>query len=485
MNNFDNFDDLIKKKVDGMDFPFSEENWQKASGMIDATRRGAGKSLIKTLFIPILAASAVLVAFIAGYYILSDNDSGSEKKTENNIAANMQQTAIETNECEKTSHIQIASVELKKESVAKPETNDNPKDASALSQAESSKSKSNNSGNRLSTLVKSSTALIATQSKKSDSPSNTNTSVLHETKIVAQDPFGAALPPGEIENAKLKITDETESPSVNQDARVNQDETVISSISESAPKNENVVSELKVQPLEQTKVEAINQPDTTTAHQTAKRDYVRTKHHELQAELGALNSFGWKINNTRNGNSLSPVAGINYIYHFDKTSALLIGAQYNAISNLTESSISFSVTSYNFGMKSDVTTFKFTELQYVVIPLKYLHRIHKNGNLGIGLNTTYLFNIKNNIETYKVIDTDVSTKNIKAESGYGYELCNTINAQLALSYSYAFNNKLAINAELNRSMMNVFKNNESFHANGLKSKAMALKLSLTYTLFKK
>lgn len=68
MNNFDNFDDLVKKKMDGMEFPFSEENWQKAAQMIDASRHVAKKSVFKTIAIALIGIS---ITGIEGYFIFT------------------------------------------------------------------------------------------------------------------------------------------------------------------------------------------------------------------------------------------------------------------------------------------------------------------------------------------------------------------------------------------------------------------------------
>lgn len=487
MNNFDNLDDLLKKKLDGMEFPFNEENWQKASGMMDAARSGAKQTAKKTLLFAGLISAGLIVISLTTYILTK---TPAQSFSQNELAIKSNDEAIHTSEQwtdntnrEDAKLVVVKSNETTEKTTLKSGQNQtlaNQNKANEKITAPDLKSQKNNLESKKAVSVKKVLAektIPSSGGRKSEGKTVKQSS---QEKI----PFNEANSNaslnaiGAIENAKLKHSTNIESD--------------IQMQAENNPliKSNTVVSEVQVMDDNNTatltiaSINAPAQPDTSI-HPSVKKDYVRTKQHEIQIEAGALNSFGWKVNQTRNGNSLSPIAGVNYLYHFNKKSAMLIGAQYNAISNLNQSNISFSITSYNFGMKSDVTTFKFTELQYIVMPVKYIHTLSKNDQLGFGVNATYLFNIKNIIETYKVIDSDVNSLTSKNDTGYGFELANIFNAQLALSYSHAFTKKMAIHAEVNKNVMNIFKNYSQLSQASARNQPAALKLSLTYTLLHK
>jgi len=173
------------------------------------------------------------------------------------------------------------------------------------------------------------------------------------------------------------------------------------------------------------------------------------------------------------------------MYNFNSRSSLMLGLQYNNIANLGQAKVDFSVTTYGFGVNNDVTTYKLTDLHYVVMPIKYIHRINKNNALGFGANMMYLMNTRTLITKSTMIENNVSTGDSHYEMGYGFNQLNMFNTQLALSYHHNISNKLAMNVELNKAMMNVVKDYKYFGAKNTSSAPAAIKLTLTYTLFNK
>lgn len=470
MNNFDNFDDLVKKKMEGMEFPFSEENWQKAAQMIDASRPVAKKSVLKTIAFTLVALG---ICSIAGYLIFSGFKTDvNEMATAQNTSGPVISEAV-ASESKSNTTAEISKGNHNESTGKKPKTSKS--EFSSVAMAESSY---NNVNAPAASEKNKNTEDITHQSynhAKIDQGDNSGQLIHHENAVISS--------VGAIENAKQKNTSETTDVFEVTEAVIEKplsDETVVISDNLNSDKTSPSSSIASVK----TSTASSLQPDTAnTIH--VKRDYVRVKHHELLAEAGALNSFGWKVGEKRNGNSLTPLAGLNYIYHFNHSSALQTGIQYNAISNLTESSVSFSVTSYNFGSKSDVTTFKLTELQQLIIPVKYLHTFDKKHTIGLGMNVSYLMNIKNRIETFKVIDGGAGTVASRNDNGYGFELCRTFNGQIAISYGYRITEKLTVQAEFNKTLLNLFNNYSVFNNKETSNRPAALKLSLTYSLFRK
>lgn len=488
-NNFDNFDDLVKKKLDGMDFSFNEANWQKASEMIDASRP-TKKPFGGKFFI---ASSILIVGVLAvgtAYYFTSSLD-----VTKENLAQNINKTSVisqKTNSTDENYSTKSIANNSKNNSVSEntnettntsqtQETNSNLSITSAENKSGNNASVQNNSRNK-------NNLTAAVKNIKQQSAKGINNQVSKTSN-------NTAIPVGAIENAKDKTSNTNTGNSLNNSSNINNSNVLNSSNTTVESNNVLATNSIETKTSDSTQADnkSILKPEeenTTAKVDTASNikkdnDYVKIKHHVLNVEAGVVNSFGWKVNGIRNGNNLSPLVGVNYIYNINTKSSILVGAQYNSISNLTESHVSFSVTSYNFGLNNDVTTYKLTNLQYLVIPVKYMYHIDENNTIGAGVNASYLVNIRNKIESNKSLESNVQETATNVDNGYGYEQVNRFNVQLAISYSRKISKKIGVNVEINRTMMNVIKDYNYFGSSNNGSKPISLKFGLTYNLINK
>lgn len=483
-NNFDNFDDLVKKKLDGMNFSFNEANWQKASEMIDATRpskKAFGSKYFLASSILIIGALAVSTV----YFVFNNLDVKTNKES---LAQTISKDAEKDNQASENYPIQSSS---NNNTTSFDNSNENNTLTNQIQTQEINPNKSadlnsntqNNSVTNSTSQNNSSAKINLSSAKQSAKGINSHVSKSNNS----------SLPVGAIENAKTKSgnssgagNNSSKNPNnvstvnpLNSASTNNADTDALNQNSDSVAKTDS--SETAKQSSEENAIAKVDSASTIKKD----NDYVKIKHHVLNIEAGVINSFGWKVNGIRNGNNLSPLFGINYIYNFNPKSSVLIGAQYNSISNLTESHVSFSVTSYNFGLNNDVTTYKITNLQYIVMPVKYIYNIDESNSIGAGINTSYLLNIRNKIETNKSLESNVQETAANTDNGYGYEQVNRLNAQLALSYSRKISKKIGVNVEINKTMMNVIKDYNYFGSNNNGSKPIALKLGFTYNLINK
>lgn len=501
MKNFDNFDDLIKKKMDGMDFPFNESNWEKASQMLDASRpskKPLGKFWITT---SVIGGCLLIVGITALLWMNQSDDnkivssSTSQKSTNEhheNKAPGIEQLNTTTSENTNTSDINTLAEPTENSTITDVKNTDGI--ANQIKPTRSQKAQ------QIASLpIQKPIASSVNEPKQTlNEEAKANNTTL-ETPVDHVSESNQALV-GSVENAKLKDKEANERKNVIENTsktntsvykplesfstaaiNPNNNNTDQSALENNIPTNANSaakqdsVATAAVTPL---------QPDTTT-NDAKRKDYVKTKHHEITIEGGVMNSFGWKVNNIRNGNNLSPIGGINYLYHFDHRSALSVGLQYNSLSNLTESNVSYSVTSYDFGVNNDVTTYKVIGLQYLVMPVRYIYHINKDNSLGVGVNGMYLMNIKNKIESFTAVENNVKNTSIVSDNGYGYNVVNNYNAQIAINYQRKLSKQLGFNIEVNRNLMNVFNNYTFFGSECRTSKPITAKISLTYTLLRK
>lgn len=495
MKNFDNFDESIKQKMDGMNFQFNDANWEKMNEMIDASRPTKKPFGKLPLISSIVVGSALIVSSV--WYMMSDSSSTKE------VAVNTQAVVVETN-----SNVNDANIILNTNSNTKStsdqnlNTNSNSSNNNNVQLVSDNSNSSSNSNAAITTVsTKNENKILAnkTSTKKNTASKikNTNGHKIVADLSASNDEQNVAAnnnlktPVGEKEGERLKTSGNAEV-TINKSGN-NESTTTSNNAGEEKNINEdNEEADLVTLPSLTTNLgqtaDQIAAANLKTAVVEEKKawEYVRVKHHTLSLEGGAINSFGWAVNKTRNGNNLSPVLGINYMYNFDSRSSLLIGLQYNSIANLGEAKANFSVTSYGFGVNNDVTTYKLMDLHYAVMPVKYIHRLNKNNALGFGLNMMYLMNTRTEITKTTMVESNVSTTSDKRfEMGYGFNQLNTFNSQIAVSFHHSISNKLALNAEINKALMNVVEDYKYFGAKNASSAPAAIKLSLTYTLFNK
>ncbi|MFO0356037.1 MAG: hypothetical protein ACK50A_03715 [Sphingobacteriaceae bacterium] len=487
--NFDNFDDLMKDKLDGMEFPFNEANWEKASQMIDAARP-AKKPFGNLLLVSSIIVTCALIISSVYYF---GGKLGNTTSPE--VAQKNEQSSVSTSNELIANSVAATSQQLNNSfEKTTPNSNEN---ASTNVNSNNNTNTINNSASINTSETKNSADVHV---KSNSRPTNMNVAVVssntknnfgkknNSNPIISKTSSSNGMPVGAAEGARQKEQQNGNASATNNGSTDSQN-----TFATNEPKKESLTdpeSSVVNQNVEVAQTTATNTaaPDTsngTNSSFTKKKDYVRTKHHTVLVEAGAINSFGWAVNNVRNGNNIAPFAGINYMYNFDSRSSVLFGLQYNTLSNLSESKVSFSVTSYEFGMKNDVTTYKITNLHYATIPMKYIHKLNSNHSFGIGLNASYLLSIQNQIESTKHIESNINETTVKKDVGYGYDQLSRFNAQFALSYQYQISKKIGFNAELNQNLTNVVKDYQFFGVESKSSRPAAVKLSLTYTLLNK
>jgi hypothetical protein len=508
MKNFDNFDESVKNKLDDMNFKFNEANWEKMSQMIDASRPAKKPFANIPVISSIIIGGALLVSSI--WYFTSQASTTNEVAQNNNsvVSANTLNDANSKTEnttlssdlsnANASSNNSNTNLEVTSITNANPSSTANERDELSVKQESSiiensATSKKNVSGKKSTTTAANE---FATRSNGSSEVNVTKTETSNtDVKVVV----------GETEGAHVKTTPNT---SENSSSSSDVAKTNTNSNDNMKPELANVDNQKAVgdeknnTSTDPEETDVIALPSTTTnlgqtedaiaaanlktAIEDKKvKEYVRIKHHTMNIEGGVNNSFGWKVNTTRNGNNISPILGINYMYNIDSRSSLLVGLQYNSLANLGEAKANFSITTYGFGINNDVTTYKLSDLHYAVMPLKFIYKLNKNNAFGVGFNMMYLMNTRTEIINTTTLESNVTTTQSRYEYGYCFDQLNKFNAQLALNYNYSISKTLGLNLEINKSLGNVLKDYKYYGVINQSNAPAAVKLSLTYTLFNK
>lgn len=540
MEEFKNFDENIKNKLSEEEFPFDENNWEKAAKMIDDSRKP------KKRYGWIVIASLVFVGTsVLLFNTFKDDGKSSEKEiVSNEIHQNKNEitskedpslvktptSSEETKEEAKTSVNEIkenkstsesAEVISEKEktfvskndkgsiapSEIKSETNNASKTKTAKIEKKNKIVKEentnaialNNINKAKTTEVKASTEIERkkTEAKKSEEkqivsaknnetnkPSNNKTI---EQPNVSEKSITTAKNNETINNQTPKQLEVTTNPSVTININAKPDSTVkpIEKIIASAPLD----SVRKTDSLK-TVVETKTEPKKD---ETKPEPFYKNL---ISIEAGASYLLGWQNSGTTEGNGFNPIGGINYSHFFTGKIGVSVGLQYNSISNfinnttLTKDSVGTLITGgsvsatthYDFGVQNDIQIINVTKLHYIVAPIKIQYQLKKN-IFGVGCNLAAIFNSDNSVETYTDRNNANSQHTISKTTGYYVGAYNTVNVQLSAFYRRKLFKDLSINAEFFYGLSDV-KNNTFFKTNATE-RNIGFKLTLCYDLFKK
>ncbi len=533
MVDFDKFEKNVKSKYGNQEFPFDEQNWEKAAKMIDASRQGKNRGGIFLLSAVALLCTTGLVY----YFGFSDSTKALQK---NNLAANQVVTAKENvvanNETASVNETSNSNTEVNTNSNTTENNSTTPEITNEVAKSNSSNIKLN-SNTKTSLNSKKSTAVVTTEKTSAENNSNpttennteeksTNTSSSSDIKSTtttsqpkkptqAKSPAKTATPPvlgsssttqnttkpsstmpntttsesgnpnklGEVPTTEENTT-VVETPTKNNPTIIDSSTTIVAATVK--PTKNNVVD--SVPPIRKSRADSL-------AAMLPKGDgvsyatNVKEKHNAkniLFMEAGATYLLGWNNGGNNEAGGFNLLAGVNFQHYFSNTISAQIGLQYSTISNLTNTTHTISTVKYDFGMEQDVTAIKYQKLHYLVAPIKVVFNAGDKNFIGVGCNVGYLLNSDSKKEKYKTNSNDPNaTKNgltSTKESGY-VQGFNPLDIQVSASYRRKLYKGLSANAEFIYGLTDT-KNNDFFKSNNF-DRTVGFKLTLCYDLFKK
>lgn len=458
------FDNIIKQKIDESEgaFPFDESNWQKASKLLDA-ERGTAAYLSNKRFLLIGALFFLLgTAGFFSYKLLNSSESNvavvtSISKHESSTEKVTSPSSAYNHETENQAHIQtVENISSTSNSeIKQPEKN-----------ASSKKSSSGSMVGNSNPINKVHNAFTLSQQKFSKVNS---LNVVHAKGNHSEEISSAMNSNNKdgVSDAGLSVTNapnETEAAGSNM--------------------YENLFLNTKVSSLPK---HPIDDEIKTTVYDFIRiynEDYYKTKRRKtfyLDAEAGAAYMAGWDAPKGKDANGMNAYAGLNFGFHIKNKISASVGGQVYNISHIRQPFFTGSNLNYDFGSNGTYTTVITNSLLYFAVPVKINYALNKRNIIGFGINTGFLFNGKNTVETYNVSDAVKSNSQKTYTTGY-YEGTNTLNVMLSAFYSRALTRRIKMNAELMYGVSDTYKNTET---NRVQEKNMDIRLGLQYTLFDK
>lgn len=530
MVDFDKFEKQVKDKYGNQEFPFDEQNWEKAAKMIDASRKGKNRGGI------ILFSAVALLCTSGLVYYFGFSDSNKQLK-ENTLAVNEAPINSEkfSNEInEQPASQQNASENPVSENVT-PGENTNSVNETLYTENKtvsnnttpSSNTKKTNSVNSLKTNPK-------PDKENNVAESNANSNPASNTKTEAETNSNSHVAPetkaGETKNTSAQKTTTTKTntktpPVLGNNVAQNSVKPVsvnvsgnetgnteklgdVSSTSETPAKTNTTVSDSSdnivaaaVKPAKNSVMDSVpairkSKADSLAAMMptgdgvsyatNVKAKEIHNAKNILFMEAGTTYLFGWNGGGKNDANGFNLLAGINFQHYFTNSISAQIGVQYNSIGNLTNTTHTISNVKYDFGIEQDVTSIKYQRLHYVVAPLKIVFNAGEKNYIGIGCNIGYLLNSESKKEKYKTNSSDpnANKKDLTSTKETGYvQGFNPIDIQASISYRRRIYKGLSANAEFIYGLTDT-KNNSFFKSNTF-DRNMGVKVSLCFDLFKK
>lgn len=523
MVDFNKFEKDVKNKYGNQEFPFDEQNWEKAAKLIDASRKGKNRGGI------ILLSAVALLCTSGLVYYFGSSDSNKQLK-ENTLAVNEQ--SLNNEKPSNENNEQAASQQNVSENVSSNENTNSVNESVSTENKTVSNTNSSNSDTKKNNTVNPAKANLKSDNGNNVTESNTNSNtksitvaetnsagnVTSETnagetknnsaKKPTQDKTNTKIPPvlenNVAQNSNKPVSSNINSNETGNTAKLgdasNSSETPVKTNATVSDSSGNIVT-ATVKPAKNTVVDSVpairkSKADSLAAMMpkgdgvsyatNVKAKIIHNAKNILFMEAGTTYLFGWNGGEKNDANGFNLLAGINFQHYFTNSISAQIGVQYNSIGNLTNTTHTISSVKYDFGIEQDVTSIKYQRLHYVVAPLKVVFNAGEKNYIGIGCNVGYLLNSESKKEKYKTNSSDPNAdkKDLTSTKESGYvQGFNPIDIQAAVSYRRRIYKGLSANAEFIYGLTDT-KNNSFFKSNTF-DRNMGVKVSLCFDLFKK
>lgn len=484
----ENFDDLLKSKLNENEFAFNEASWEKAEALIiQAEKKRKRRFILFILFIGIVLGVCVTAPFINW----SINDKNSKLSAKNIKTDSRTENVIE----QQTNNSNAQSIASEKKGLENNQINSSLENAAlsgnidkavskekgkiVVSDLNSREKQKNNSPDMTFTKNVKNSITKTKQQKGSEQvkENNTDALVVEEKKIANNKQVEAVQ--SNIKNIK-KSAEEIKDNPISKPLQSNA--TIPQSVD--SVKKQTLVANIVVKDSVVLPKDSITKQVAGTIKPAAKDStQVFKKVTIFSIDAGANYALGWANNSIQEANGLNAIFGLSLTHHFVKKWGILVGVQYNNLTHLNYSNYTSNNLQYGFGYNQTKTVITPTSLYYLAVPIKLQYYLNEKNSLSLGINVLYLLNTNSKVETYTRSTFDAAPAyKISTQKGYrdGF---SSFDFQPALAYHLNIIKCLSINAELYYGLIDI-KNNSLFGLAKAEHNS-GFKLTLSYNLIRK
>jgi hypothetical protein len=476
MTEQEKFDDLLRSKLEGRDFPFDETNWDKAEEAIDRSEKKRRYGIIALIFAAGIGVGiAVMLPFInntkspgtvtpqpsqqavAANSLNPGNtitaNSGVQSQAQQTVTGNsstVTQATTPQNNTPGKKNQKVSADSAKQYSYVRPasERRKKRKGQTGFSPANNAAITYTRTHDENSPWAKSGKADNTTEQNNNTQSGNTS----------------------EVSSAGANKTPNTTSQAVQQNNNTTSVSKQADSTHTSPPIAINDTANKKRDSSATTTLSSNTPPPAKPA---------KYSHTLLSLDAGAGYSLGWEKEGGKQGNGLSPVFGISATHNFSKTISVFAGVQFNSLTNIN-TLYSNSSTQYDFGSYTNVNSVTLKTLYYMAIPLKIQYTILTDNIISLGITPLYLVNTSSTVVSYQQNYYGVSGNTAATKPGY-MDGINPWDAQLTLAYRRKINH-FTVSAEYYYGLLDI--ENNSFFENNVFERNSGFRLLLSFDIIK-
>jgi hypothetical protein len=465
------FDRIIRKKAEEVDYSFDEGNWEKAARMLDSER---GKTpparVVRNYWTSVVLSAAGVAGIVALLGIYMDDQPSPETKQ---LAVQAQHPGHQNITASRPADLP-APQSAEQQSLQSPlEANDNATDMPALEPAKTN----------VSPVKSRIPAVVTPQSKETGSTPATND---QETKnSVSSEPALTATPikstpslfPSSQEDNETK-ENVPPAPTIDPPTIAVSDE-VNEAVSVEAVFADQLAMRHSFIDPQTNELEIMNSVNLLTYYD----DYytkIRNRH-TFAVEAGAIYLPGWNTNTGMDAKGFNGFAGLVYEYLVTSSFGIGSGIQAFGVRNIEQPFFAQESIDYHFGSSQTGTMITTNEVMYVAVPLNILFSFNKNNRMSLGVNAGRIVCARNTVETYTVLD-NVRTMAAPEKNTGIYDGINPYNLMLTAGYLTGLSKRFSVRAELNYGLSDIFLNNKTV---GNNERLVGIRVALRYNILQR
>ncbi len=496
------FDKIIRQKVQQHDVPFDQSNWEKAQSMLDGQRTAvtAKKTVSMAKLLGFIGVGSVIA--VSSYFLL--NNKHTKQLASQNAAS--KEVSIQ-NKVEEQANTAPNEVAAKSNDFIAINANQNS-NANTTSQiskpnhAQASSQKFYNQANQIaSTESKIKTEPVAVQAQEqSQTPSLQVANQASAGELPQNNAFAKA------DNSTIASINESKIQQNQSDANVphamGQDDaqTQLNSTTDQANHSNDQVLEKSIayttslnklfEPLTPLGFQMLNEQDTMLKAETSQNIILRetnslakvkAKSHFFNIGLGANYNSGWAGIEGHDGQGINYFAQINYGFYLSRKLSLGAGIDFYNIQNIHQAYYTFQKTEYAFGSSNTYTSVIANNLKYLGVPLKLYFDLNASNILSFGILPSFLVASQNTVQMYQKLDGQ-KVNLTQSSNNLLYAGTAQKNIQISFGYKTKLSARFWIQGEAMVGLTDLFDNNNS---NQVKQKPLGIRLGLQYHIFDK
>lgn len=487
MNELEKYEESMKQKLDAVEFPFNEENWQDfESKYYPKEKHKKGGIWMISVFCLMLILT--MTYFIYNQYInssFSEKTTTSKKNQKNSNGFN--NAVLNSIEDKQSNASELAINETKR---VKKENAENKAVGNKTEQENESEIKySDDTSNQKKHSQKHDKKIKVKSSEVEMNPVNIYENYKRHGIITnaKKNQYNNNL------NSKPETTEEeNKSLKEKSESVTYQDEIpLLENINDTIFKSDSLQSIIQIDSVYHDVLagikDTIHQSNQSYLVAQSLRDSLNVSFNKylLDINIGLDYLMGWGQSH-KDASGINPTVAISITRWMMKSRlGINLGVGYQSVSHLTQSTYSVSSPRYSFGVSNQYTQIQYKNLDYISIPIYVILNINTKNQVGFGVQTAYLINAAGKMNSYEVTDLKPEVQqNYQSSKINGYNgAFNPFDLSAQIFYTRRFNNRLKWSCGFMYGLTDT-KLNKKFNENKVERNS-GIKLTVGYDLFKK